>query len=226
VTPLLVVENVTRTFTRGSSRVQALQGVSLTLDVGEVVALVGRSGSGKTTLLNIIGGLDQPDDGHVVVDGQKLGDLDQGGLVRLRRDKVGFVFQSFGLLPFLSARENVGIPLRLQRQPAAEREQRVTELLTAVGLADHVEQRPGELSGGQQQRVAIARALTTRPRLLLADEPTGQLDSQTGQQVVALLHELVQRSQSAALVATHDPALTSFADRVLHLRDGRLQDSP
>jgi putative ABC transport system ATP-binding protein len=226
VTPLLVVENVTRTFTRGSSRVQALQGVSLTLDVGEVVALVGRSGSGKTTLLNIIGGLDQPDDGHVVVDGQKLGDLDQGGLVRLRRDKVGFVFQSFGLLPFLSARENVGIPLRLQRQPAAEREQRVTELLTAVGLADHVEQRPGELSGGQQQRVAIARALTTRPRLLLADEPTGQLDSQTGQQVVALLHELVQRSQSAALVATHDPALTSFADRVLHLRDGRLQDGP
>jgi putative ABC transport system ATP-binding protein len=225
VTALLVVENVSRVFTRGASPVHALTGISLTVDSSEVVALVGRSGSGKTTLLNVIGGLDQPDDGHVVVDGQQLGDLDENALVRLRREKIGFVFQSFGLLPFLSARENVGVPLRLQRQPVAEREQRVADLLAMVGLTDHVEHRPAELSGGQQQRVAIARALATRPRLLLADEPTGQLDSQTGQQVVALLRELVEGSSSAALVATHDPALTSFADRVLHLRDGRLEAS-
>jgi putative ABC transport system ATP-binding protein len=226
VTSLVVVEDVTRSFARGSSQVHALRGVSLSLDAGEVVALVGRSGSGKTTLLNVIGGLDRPDDGHVVVDGQKLGDLDPRGLLRLRREQIGFVFQSFGLLPFLSARENVGVPLRLLRRPGAEREERITELLTTVGLADHAEQRPAELSGGQQQRVAIARALATRPRLLLADEPTGQLDSGTGQQVIALLRDLVHGSQSAALVATHDPALVSFADRVLHLRDGRIDDTP
>ena len=225
MTSLVVVENVTRSFARGSSRVEALRGISLSLDGGEVVALVGRSGSGKTTLLNVIGGLDRADEGHVVVDGQKLGDLDQGGLLRLRRERIGFVFQSFGLLPFLSARENVGVPLRMLRRPAAEREQRVAELLDTVGLGDHAEQRPAELSGGQQQRVAIARALATRPRLLLADEPTGQLDSETGQQVIALLRDLVHESGSAALVATHDPALVSFADRVLHLRDGRLEDS-
>ena len=225
MTSLVVVENVTRSFARGSSRVEALRGISLSLEGGEVVALVGRSGSGKTTLLNVIGGLDRADEGHVVVDGQKLGDLDQNGLLRLRRERIGFVFQSFGLLPFLSARENVGVPLRMLRRPAAEREQRVAELLDTVGLSDHTEQRPAELSGGQQQRVAIARALATRPRLLLADEPTGQLDSETGQQVIALLRDLVHESGSAALVATHDPALVSFADRVLHLRDGRLEDS-
>jgi putative ABC transport system ATP-binding protein len=165
-------------------------------------------------------------DGHVVVDGQKLGDLDERGLLRLRRERIGFVFQSFGLLPFLSARENAGVPLRMIRRPAAEREERITELLTTVGLAGHADQRPAELSGGEQQRVAIARALATRPRLLLADEPTGQLDSGTGQQVIALLRDLVHGSQSAALIATHDSALVSFADRVLHLRDGRLEDTP
>ncbi|HJU97026.1 MAG TPA: ABC transporter ATP-binding protein [Jiangellaceae bacterium] len=226
MTSLVVVEDVARSFARGSSRVHALRGVSMSLDAGELVALVGRSGSGKTTLLNVIGGLDQADEGHVLVDGQKLGDLDQAGLLRLRRERVGFVFQSFGLLPFLSARENVGVPLRMLRRPAAERERRVAELLDTVGLTDHAEQRPAELSGGQQQRVAIARALVTRPLLLLADEPTGQLDSDTGQQVVALLRDLVHGSGSAAIVATHDPALVTLADRVLHLRDGRLEDSP
>ena len=221
---LAVAENISRTFARGASPVHALRGVSLELHAGELVALVGRSGSGKTSLLNVIGGLDRPDEGEVVIDGRKLSELGEAARQRLRREQVGFVFQSFGLLPFLSARENVGVPLRMLRWRTRAREARVTELLTTVGLADHSEHRPPELSGGQQQRVAIARALAPEPRLLLADEPTGQLDSETGQQVIALLQRLVHESGSAALVATHDPALVSYADRVLYLRDGRLVD--
>ena len=221
---LVVAERISRTFVRGTSPVHALRSVSLELSAGEMVALVGRSGSGKTSLLNIIGGLDRPDEGEVVIDGRKLNDLSEAARQRLRREQVGFVFQSFGLLPFLSARENVGVPLRMQRWRARAREARVAELLTTVGLTDHTEHRPPELSGGQQQRVAIARALAPKPQVLLADEPTGQLDSETGQQVIALLQRLVHESGSAALVATHDPALVSYADRVLYLRDGRLVD--
>jgi putative ABC transport system ATP-binding protein len=224
MTALVEVERVRRTFGRGPSSVAALRGVSLSVDTGEVVALVGRSGSGKTTLLNVIGGLDRPDDGEVVVDGYKLSALREGALLGLRRKQVGFVFQSFGLLPYLSARENVGMPLRLLRSPREEREARVAELLRTVGLDDHAEQRPGELSGGQQQRVAIARALAPKPQLLLADEPTGQLDSETGMSIVALLRDLVHESGRAALIATHDPTLMSFADRVVHLRDGQIVD--
>lgn len=221
---LVVAERISRTFVRGTSPVHALRSVSLELSAGEMVALVGRSGSGKTSLLNIIGGLDRPDEGEVVIDSRKLNDLSEAARQRLRREQVGFVFQSFGLLPFLSARENVGVPLRMQRWRARAREARVAELLTTVGLTDHTEHRPPELSGGQQQRVAIARALAPKPQVLLADEPTGQLDSETGQQVIALLQRLVHESGSAALVATHDPALVSYADRVLYLRDGRLVD--
>ena len=223
---LVVAENVSRTFVRGASPVHALRGVSLELNAGELVALVGRSGSGKTTLLNIVGGLDRPDEGEVIIDGRKLNQLSEAARQRLRREQVGFVFQSFGLLPFLSVRENVGVPLRMLRWRTRAREARVTELLATVGLSDHAEHRPPELSGGQQQRVAIARALAPSPHLLLADEPTGQLDSETGQQVIALLQRLVHDSGSAALVATHDPALVSFADRVLYLRDGALVGDP
>jgi putative ABC transport system ATP-binding protein len=222
VSALVVAESISRTFVRGTSPVHALRGVSLELDAGELVALVGRSGSGKTTLLNIVGGLDRPDEGEIIIDGRKLNQLSEAGRQRLRREQVGFVFQSFGLLPFLSARENIGVPLRMLRWRTRAREARVAEVLTTVGLADHAEHRPPELSGGQQQRVAIARALAPSPHLLLADEPTGQLDSETGQQVIALLQRLVHDSGSAALVATHDPALVSFADRVLYLRDGEL----
>lgn len=224
MTALVVAERVGRTFVRGASPVHALRGVSLELNAGEMVALVGRSGSGKTSLLNIVGGLDRPDEGEVVIDGRKLSELGEAARQRLRREQIGFVFQSFGLLPFLSARENVGVPLRMLRWRTRGREARVAELLTTVGLADHAEHRPAELSGGQQQRVAIARALAPKPQVLLADEPTGQLDSETGQQVIALLQRLVHESGSAALVATHDPALVSYADRVLYLRDGRLVD--
>lgn len=224
MTTLVEAHEVVRTFRRGPSSVEALRGVSLSVAPGELVALVGRSGSGKTTLLNLLGGLDRPDAGQVVVDGADLGTMDDAGRLRLRRERIGFVFQSFGLLPYLSARENIGVPLRMLATPAREREHRVTELLDVVGLAGHAEQRPAELSGGQQQRVAIARALATRPGLLLADEPTGQLDSETGQTVIGLLRDLVHEAGSAAVVATHDPTLVSYADRVLHLLDGRIED--
>lgn len=220
MSPLVTVDDVARKFRRGPSTVEALGGVSLSVSSGELVALVGRSGSGKTTLLNIVGGLDRPDSGDVTFDGSKLSAMDDSALLRLRREHVGFVFQSFGLLPYLSAAENVGVPLRMLRTPASKRDDRVDELLHTVGLENHAEQRPGELSGGQQQRVAIARALAPRPGLLLADEPTGQLDSETGQAVIGLLRDLVHDAGSAALVATHDPALVSYADRVLHLHDG------
>jgi putative ABC transport system ATP-binding protein len=186
------------------------------------VALLGRSGSGKTTLLGIAGGLDRPSDGRVVLDGEDIARAPEDQVVAIRRRTVGYVFQSFGLLPILSAAENVEVPLRLARAFRDEREQRVAELLAQVGLAARAGHRPHELSGGEQQRVAIARALANRPRLLLADEPTGQLDSANSRTIMALLREVVDRESVAALVATHDPALVDVADRVLELRDGRL----
>lgn len=200
----------------------ALRGVSFDVPRGELVALKGRSGSGKTTLLNIVGGLDAAWTGRVEVDGRDLAALDEDGLLALRRDRVGFVFQSFGLIPILTAAENVGVPLRLRRTPPRRREERVGLLLSLVGLADHAAQRPGELSGGQQQRVAIARALANEPALLIADEPTGQLDAETGHAVMELLRAVVRSERVTALVATHDAALLDLADRVLELRDGTI----
>jgi putative ABC transport system ATP-binding protein len=184
----------------------------------------GRSGAGKTTLLNLVGGLDRPTAGRVFVDGRDVGAANDRQLLDLRRDTVGFVFQSFGLIPILSAAENVGVPLRLAKVPAAQREGRVAVLLELVGLGGHAAQRPYELSGGQQQRVAIARALANDPDLLIADEPTGQLDSETGRSIMDLLRALVHERGMTALVATHDHALIDLADRVLQLRDGRLVD--
>ncbi|MEV6054034.1 ABC transporter ATP-binding protein [Streptomyces sp. NPDC052107] len=225
------VEDVHKSFGRGAAAVHALRGVSLEVRRGELVALKGRSGSGKTTLLNVVGGLDTPDRGRVEVDGRQLGELGESELLRLRRDRIGFVFQSFGLIPILTAAENVGVPLRLRRADPREREERVELLLSLVGLAGHAAQRPGELSGGQQQRVAIARALANRPALLIADEPTGQLDAETGHAVMELLRAVVRGERPAspdqdgppsALVATHDATLLDLADRVLELRDGEI----
>ncbi|GAA2564456.1 MULTISPECIES: ABC transporter ATP-binding protein [Streptomyces] len=216
------VEDVRKSYGRGSAAVHALRGVSFEVPRGELVALKGRSGSGKTTLLNVVGGLDVPDAGRVEVDGRDLAELDEDGLLALRRDRVGFVFQSFGLVPILTAAENVGVPLRLRRAAPREREERVELLLSLVGLADHAAQRPGELSGGQQQRVAIARALANNPALLVADEPTGQLDAETGHSVMELLRAVVRSEQVTALVATHDATLLDLADRVLELRDGEI----
>ncbi|MGV9388490.1 ABC transporter ATP-binding protein [Streptomyces olivaceus] len=216
------VEGVRKAYGQGGAAVHALRGVSFEVPRGELVALKGRSGSGKTTLLNVVGGLDAPDAGRVEVDGRELAELDEDGLLALRRDRIGFVFQSFGLVPILTAAENVGVPMRLRRAAPREREERVELLLSLVGLADHAAQRPGELSGGQQQRVAVARALANNPALLIADEPTGQLDAETGHSVMELLRAVVRSEQVTALVATHDATLLDLADRVLELRDGEI----
>jgi putative ABC transport system ATP-binding protein len=211
-----------RTYRRGRREVHAVAGVDLDVAPGRLVAVRGRSGSGKTTLLNLLAGLDRPDAGSVHLGDVEVSALPERDLVELRRRRVGVVFQTFGLVPILSAAENVGVPLRLVGAPREEREARVAELLDAVGLAAHAAQRPYELSGGQQQRVAVARALANRPELLVADEPTGQLDSATGRAVMGLLLDLVHDHGVAAVVATHDPALVDLADEVVDLRDGRL----
>jgi putative ABC transport system ATP-binding protein len=222
--PMVVIEDLHRSYGTGAAAVHALRGVSFEVPRGELVALKGRSGSGKTTLLNLVGGLDEPDRGRITVDGQDLSGLGENGLLELRRDRIGFIFQSFGLIPILSAAENVGVPMRLRKADPREREERVELLLALVGLADHAKQRPGELSGGQQQRVAIARALANRPALLIADEPTGQLDAETGLAVMELLRAVVRSEHVTALVATHDAALLDLADRVLELRDGEITE--
>jgi putative ABC transport system ATP-binding protein len=219
---LLSVRGVHRSFGAGPSAVHALRDVSFDVEPGTMVALVGRSGSGKTTLLNVVGGLDRPDSGTVVVDGTEVTALDDDGLSRLRRDTASYVFQTFGLIPVLSAAENVGVPLRLARVPLKEREHRTRLLLDLVGLAGHAEHRPDEMSGGQQQRVAIARALAASPKLLIADEPTGQLDAETGLAVMALLRGVVESERVTVLLSTHDPVMMALADRVLRMHDGQV----
>jgi putative ABC transport system ATP-binding protein len=217
---MVAAEDIHRAFGRGQLAVHALRGVSFTVDRGQLVALRGRSGSGKTTLLNIIGGLDDPTTGRVWVDGREVNRMTERQRLALRRDTVAFIFQSFGLVPMLSAAENVGIPLRIEGVAPSERRERVAAMLALTGMADHAVHRPGELSGGQQQRVAIARALAGRPGLLIADEPTSQLDLETGRQIMELLLSLVRSEGITALVATHDEALIDLADKVIALEDG------
>jgi putative ABC transport system ATP-binding protein len=219
---MVLTEDVTRTFGTGHTATRALRGVSFTVPAASLVALRGRSGSGKTTLLNIVGGLDRPDGGRVVVAGKDVTAMSGRERMRLRRTSVAFIFRSFGLIPILSAAENVGVPLRIAGVDPREREERVRLMLDIVGLSEHGRQRPGELSGGQQQRVAIARALAGRPDVLLADEPTGQLDSETAKQIMRLLRVVVASEGITVLVATHDPSLISLADSVLVLEDGQI----
>ncbi len=218
------VQQLTRTFGAGLNAVHALRGVSFAAAAGGLIALCGRSGSGKTTLLNMIAGLDRPTSGRVWVGGQEVTGLSRDELLRLRRERVGLVFQTFALLPILSAAENVGVPMRLAGVPSARREQRARDLLRLVGLAGHEQQRPYELSGGEQQRVAIARALANNAGLLLADEPTGQLDSVSGDQIMKLLQAVVRSGEVTVIVATHDRALIDVADRVLQISNGELQE--
>ena len=222
--PMVEAVDLVRDYPSGDSVIHALRGINLTVGRGQLVAVRGRSGSGKTTLLNLLGGLDQPTSGRVVVDGLEISSLGERALVEARRRTVAFIFQAFGLVPILSAAENVEVPLRLVQAPARERDERVAELLELVGLSERARHRPHELSGGEQQRVAIARALANRPRLLLADEPTGQLDSETGHRIMTLLRTVVRKEGITAVVATHDPMMLDVADRIVELSDGRLME--
>jgi putative ABC transport system ATP-binding protein len=220
--PMVATHELTRDYQMAAGVVHAVRGVTINVHRGQLVALRGRSGSGKTTFLSMIGALDRPSSGTVTIDGKVVSDMPESALIEFRRRKLGFIFQAFGLLPVLSAAENVEVPLRLIRAEPKERDQRVRELLELVGLKSRMNHRPHELSGGEQQRVAIARALANRPDLLLADEPTGQLDSHTGRTIMSVLQELVRTEGVTAIVATHDTTLIDLADHVIELRDGRV----
>lgn len=219
------VRDVSRAYMINSEKILALRSINLSVTAGSFVALMGRSGSGKTTLLNMIGGLDQPSEGEVEIYGQPLSKMNQEQLTLLRRQKIGFIFQSFALLPILSAWENVEMPLRIAGITSGrERHKRSQDALALVGLEKWATHRPSEMSGGQQQRVAIARALVSQPRLLLADEPTGELDSTTGRNLLTLMRSIVKSEGVTLVMATHDRTIHEFADEVYHLRDGQIVD--
>jgi len=219
------VENVTRSFRIGKVETQALRGVNLTVDSGEFTALVGPSGSGKTTLLQMIGCLDQPTAGKVFITGKDVSRLNRNQRADMRRGTIGFIFQFFALIPTLTAYENVEMPMLLIGLGAAERRARVQELLKAVDLADRAHHRPDQLSGGQQQRVAIARALATKPALILADEPTANLDTPNGTQVMETMTRLNRETGVTFVFATHDPRVIKYARRIVTLRDGLIVDN-
>src|SRR5262245_34498996 len=206
----------------GKRQVTALDDVSLTIPRGEMVSIIGPSGSGKSTLLNLIGGLDRPTSGEVRVDGEALGGLTDDGLPRARRDKIGFIFQFFDLLPSLTGLENVGLPLHLRGWARSKVRERATELLTLVRLGQRMEHLPEELSGGERQRVAIARALSIYPPIVLADEPTGNLDTHTGQEILSLIRGLHERLRSTVVIVTHDMKVAESCPRTIKLRDGRI----
>ena len=219
------IENVTRTFKIGKVETQALRGVNLSIENGEFTALVGPSGSGKTTLLQLIGCLDQPSSGQVFINGKNVSKLNRNQRADMRRGTIGFIFQFFALIPTLNAYENIEMPLLLNGKSASERRQRVTGLLEAVGLPDRAHHRPDQLSGGEQQRVAIARALASNPTLILADEPTANLDTPNGQQVMEIMTRLNKETGVTFVFATHDPRVIKYARRVVTLRDGVVVDN-
>jgi lipoprotein-releasing system ATP-binding protein len=218
--PVLSARDIHKSYTLGRKKVEVLLGVSLDVTAGEFVALRGASGAGKSTLLHLLGGLDRPDSGRIILDGQQIDRLSSAALTRLRNRRVGLVFQAYHLLPELSALENVCLPARMARASASETTRKATELLRRVGLAERVEHRPYELSGGEQQRVAIARALINDPAFLLADEPTGNLDSHTGDEIMRLLLELQRERAMTLIIATHDNELADTAPRVVQIADG------
>ena len=220
--PVLSARSLTKVYRTGAGDVFGCRDVDLDVRAGEFVVLRGRSGAGKTTLLNLLGGLDRATSGQVLLDGRDLAELSEAERTLRRRTDVGYVFQSFGLLPMLSAAENVEVPLRIQRVDPAERDDRVAQALQAVGLSQHSMQRPGELSGGQQQRVGLARAIVSRPRILIADEPTAQLDSVTAGGIIELIDTMVRADQLAAVVSTHQAQIAVRASQLLEIRDGRL----
>jgi putative ABC transport system ATP-binding protein len=218
---VILLRGVSKTFD-GKRKVTALEGIDLSIAKGEMASLVGPSGSGKSTMLNLIGGLDRPSQGEVELDGQALSKLSDDDLTRVRRDKIGFIFQFFNLLPTLSCLENVSLPLHLRGWPRKKVEERARELLDTVKLGARMDHLPDELSGGERQRVAVARALSVYPPILLADEPTGNLDTQTGAEILKLIHDLHDRLGATVLVVTHDKTVAESCPRTIQLRDGRV----
>jgi putative ABC transport system ATP-binding protein len=220
--PLISLKGVVKSYKRGRQTVEVLHNLDLEVQAGEFLALMGPSGSGKTTLLNLIGGLDRPTDGEVVVAGEHIDDLSGGGLAKWRARHVGFVFQFYNLMPTLSAERNVELPLLLTHLSGAERHKNVDAALALVGLTDRKKHKPAELSGGQQQRVAIARAIVADPTLLVCDEPTGDLDRETAEEILGLLQHLNREAGKTVIMVTHDPKAASFASRIVHLDKGAL----
>jgi putative ABC transport system ATP-binding protein len=220
----IVLEQLSKVYAEGESEeVRAVNGIDLAIEKGEFVAIVGPSGSGKSTLLNLIGGLDTPTEGHVYIDGVDTLGLDDKKLTRIRREKVGFVFQEFNLLPVLNALENVMLPLRYLKVGTREREQRAADALEQVGLSKRAKNRPSQLSGGERQRVAIARALVTKPALVLADEPTGELDTLNTCRIIEVMRDLNKELEQTFAIVTHDPMVAGYARRVVTLRDGKVE---
>lgn len=225
--PIISLQGLSKTYRMGEVRVPALLDASLSLASGEVLALTGPSGSGKSTLLNLAGLIDTPDAGRYLLDGRDVSQLDEQARTLLRRDAIGFIFQGFNLVPVMTVADNVDYPLFLAGVDAARRRERVAAMLEKVGLSAQATRRPDALSGGQRQRVAVARALIKRPRLVIADEPTANLDSHTADQIIALIHDLCRDEGAACLVATHDARMTACCDRIVSLRDGSIvADSP
>jgi putative ABC transport system ATP-binding protein len=218
------VENLTKHYGKGAATVTALDHVSLTVQVGEFVAVMGPSGSGKSTLLHLVGGLDQPTEGKVWIEGQELTVLNDDKLTEMRRRRMGFIFQFFNLLPVLNAIENVALPLTLDGMKPAEARERAVAWLERVGLGQRLDHRPSQLSGGQQQRVAVARALVAEPAVVLADEPTGNLDSMASDEIAGLLHQVAGEWGRTVMMVTHDPRVAAYADRIVFIKDGSIVD--
>ncbi|MBI3912634.1 MAG: ABC transporter ATP-binding protein [Chloroflexi bacterium] len=220
--PIIQAENLTKTYGKGDTAIVALDHVNLSVSEKEIIAVMGPSGCGKSTLLHLLGGLDRPTEGRVTIDGHSLADLSDNALAQLRRRKIGFVFQFFNLIPILTSIENASLPLVLDGMNSAEAKQKAVEWLTKVGLGNRLASRPDELSAGQQQRVAIARALITEPALVLADEPTGNLDSRASDEIAALLQQVARAWGHAVVMVTHDARIAAYADRIVFLKDGAM----
>lgn len=220
--PVIQVKNLYKIFRVGNTKVRALNGVDLTIYKGEFCAIVGTSGSGKSTMLNMLAGLEKPTKGEVIISGEHLENMNENQLVKFRREKVGFIFQSFNLLGTMNAIENVALPLTFRGVDKKTREAKAVEMLKLVGLPKHMKHRPSEMSGGQQQRVGVARALVLDPEIIFADEPTGNLDSNTSAEVMRLMRKVVQEKNQTLVMVTHDNHLAGFADRIFHIIDGKI----
>ena len=221
---IISTQNLTKIFGSGATAVTALDRVNLSVNTGEFVAIMGPSGCGKSTLLHLIGGLDRPSNGKVIIEGTSIADMDDDRLTELRRRRIGFVFQFFNLIPVLNAVENAALPVTLDGVKPAEAQKKGAEWLARFGLSDRLSSRPDQLSGGQQQRVAVARALAAEPSLILADEPTGNLDTRSGDEIASLLRDVAKKYGRTVIMVTHDPRIAAYADRIIFLKDGKVVD--